>query len=71
VTDVETLLLDAGFIKVKTVGSAYLKLPMAIDKRISNRFLLAAHRFISNSVLKRIFGNKNGGMFLIYATKPS
>jgi len=71
VTDVETLLLDAGFIKVKTVGSAYLKLPMAIDKRISNRFLLAAHRFISNTVLKSILGSRNGGMFLTYGIKLS
>ncbi|NQW68780.1 MAG: methyltransferase domain-containing protein [Betaproteobacteria bacterium] len=71
VGDIETLLLNAGFKDIKTVGTAYLKLPRAIDKRVNKPILLSIHRFISNSVLKRIFGNKNGGMFLIYATKPS
>ena len=71
VDSVETLLSNAGFTDIKTIGTAYLKLPRVIDKRVKNAVSLSLHRFISNSVLKRIFGNKNGGMFLIYATKPN
>ena len=71
VADVETLLSKAGFTDIKPVGTAFLKLPKVIDKRVKNPVLLSIHRFVSNSVLKRIVGNRHGGMFLIYATKPS
>ena len=69
--DVEKLLSDAGFIEIKTKGSAYLKLPKFVERQIKFPILLSVHRFISNKVLKSFFGNSRGGMFLTYAVKPS
>lgn len=67
--DVELLLVSAGFINVKTIGTAYLKLPKRIEKKISSSSNLMIHRFISNVVLRIFFGNHSGGMFLTYAMK--
>lgn len=69
--DVERLLLDAGFIQIRTVGTAYLKLPKKIERKIKSPILLSMHRFISNSILSRIFRDYNGGMFLTFASKPT
>ena len=68
--DIETLLLDAGFVQIKTIGTAYLKLPKIIERKIKSPILLSAHRFISNSILSRVFRDYNGGMFLTFASKP-
>lgn len=67
--DVELLLVSAGFINVRTIGTAYLKLPKKIEKKISSSSILMIHRFISNVVLRIFFGNHSGGMFLTYAMK--
>ena len=69
--DVEKLLSTAGFIKVNTIGTAYLKLPKTIERRMMASILLAAHRFISNTILRLLFGKASGGMFLTYAEKPA
>ena len=69
--DVERLLSEAGFSSIQTVGSAYLKLPKSIERRLKLPVLLVIHRFISNKVLKLVFGNANGGMFLTFANKPA
>jgi len=69
--DVERLLSEAGFSSIQTVGSAYLKLPKSIERKLKLPVLLAIHRFISNKVLKMVFGNANGGMFLTFANKPA
>lgn len=68
--DIETLLLDAGFVQIKTIGTAYLKLPKMIERNIKSPILLSVHRFISNSILSRVFRDYNGGMFLTFASKP-
>lgn len=69
--DVEGLLSEAGFSSIQTVGSAYLKLPKSIERKLKTPVLLAIHRFISNTVLKLVFGNAGGGMFLTFANKPA
>lgn len=68
--DVETLLSEAGFTGVKTIGTAYLKLPKSIERKLNAPILLAAHRFISDTILRLLFGNSQGGMFLTYGIKP-
>ena len=68
--DVERLLSEAGFSSIQTVGSAYLKLPKSIERKLKLPVLLVIHRFISNKVLKLVFGNASGGMFLTFAIKP-
>lgn len=70
VDDVENLLSEAGFVEIKTIGTAYLKLPKSVERRFKFPVLLSTHRFISNTILKFIFGNSRGGMFLTYAVKP-
>ncbi len=69
--DVENLLSEVGFTEVKTIGTAYLKLPKTIERKMKAPVLLAAHRFISNTMLRLLFGNSKGGMFLTYAMKPT
>ena len=69
--DVERLLSDAGFIQIRTVGTAYLKLPKKIERKIKSPILLSVHRFISNSILSRVFRDYNGGMFITFASKPT
>ena len=71
VIDVEKLLLGAGFIEVRTIGTAYFKLPKKIERNIKSPALLSVHRFISNSILRRFFGDHRGGMFLTIASKPT
>ena len=69
--DVEGLLSEAGFSSIQTIGSAYLKLPKSIERKLKLPVLLVIHRFISNTVLKLVFGNASGGMFLTLANKPA
>lgn len=71
VKDVELLLSNAGFIEIRTIGSAYLKLPKFFERQFKNTFLLSLHRFLSNVVMRRVLGNSNGGMFLTIGTKPT
>ncbi len=68
--DVENILAAAGFVKINTVGTAYLKLPKALERKINSSVALSTHRFISNTVLRLVFGKTNGGMFLVFASKP-
>ncbi len=70
VEEVENLLWNEGFVEVKTRGTAYLKLPKKIERRINSPALLFLHRFVSNTLLRLIFGDAHGGMFLTYAVKP-
>jgi hypothetical protein len=67
---VENILAAAGFVKINTVGTAYLKLPKALERKINSSVALSTHRFISNTVLRLVFGKTNGGMFLVFASKP-
>ena len=69
--DVEKLLLTSGFTEINTIGTAYLKLPKTIERKLKTPILLAAHRFISNTILRRLFGKARGGMFLTYAVKST
>lgn len=69
--DVERLLSDAGFIQIRTVGTAYLKLPKKLERKIKSPILLSVHRFISNSILSRVFRDYNGGMFITFVSKPT
>jgi hypothetical protein len=71
VIDVERMLLSAGFTEIRTIGTAYFKLPKRIERNIKSPILLSVHRFISNSILRRVFGDHNGGMFLTIASKPT
>ena len=71
VKDVELLLSNAGFTEIRTIGSAYLKLPKFFERLIKTTFLLSLHRFFSNEVMRRVLGNSNGGMFLTIGTKPT
>jgi hypothetical protein len=71
VIDVERMLLSAGFTEIRTIGTAYFKLPKRIERNIKSPILLSVHRFISNSVLRRVFGDQKGGMFLTIASKPT
>jgi len=71
VKDVELLLSNAGFIEIRTIGSAYLKLPKFLERQFKSTFSLSVHRFLSNVVMKRVLGNRNGGMFLTTGTKPT
>ena len=70
VSDVESLLADAGFINIKTIGTAYLKLPKSFERKFQMPLLLSIHGFISNTVLRRVLGDRRGGMFLTFASKP-
>lgn len=70
VSDVESLLADAGFINIKTIGTAYLKLPKSLERKFQLPVLLSIHGFISNTVLRRVLGDRRGGMFLTYANRP-
>lgn len=70
VGDVESLLADSGFINIKTIGTAYLKLPKSIERKFHFPVLLSIHGFISNTLLRRVLGDTRGGMFLTYASKP-
>ena len=68
--DVENILARAGFVKIHTIGTAYLKLPKVLERKITSSVALSIHRFISNTVLRLLFGKTNGGMFLVFASKP-
>ena len=68
--DVKNSLAVSGFVKINTVGTAYLKLPKVLERKINSPVALSIHRFISNTVLRLVFGKTNGGMFLVYASKP-
>ena len=70
VRDVENLLSKAGFVEIETRGSAYLKLPKRVERMFKLPASLFIHRFISDSLLRLVFGNSRGGMFLTYALKP-
>lgn len=69
IDETERLLIEAGFKKVDTVGTAYLKLPKKIERRIKFEFALTIHSFFSNVLLKIVFKDKKGGMFLTYGAK--
>ena len=67
---VEELLLSCGFVDVESMGTAYLKLPRKLERKLGNPKALKIHNLISNTILRRVFGNKRGGMFLTYGIKP-
>lgn len=67
---VEALLASNGFINIKTIGTAFLKMPRIVEKKMGKPYILRIHSLISNVVLRRIFGNKRGGMYLTYGKKP-
>jgi SAM-dependent methyltransferase len=71
VKDVELLLSGAGFTEIRTIGTAYLKLPKFFERQFKTTLLLSLHRFFSNVVMRRVLGNSNGGMFLTIGTKPT
>ena len=68
--DVKNILAVCGFVKINTVGTAYLKFPKVLERKINSPVALSIHRFISNTVLRLVFGKTNGGMFLVFASKP-
>jgi SAM-dependent methyltransferase len=67
---VEELLVKVGYVNVVTIGTAYLKLPKVIERKIKNSRLLGLHSLISNSALSKIFPANRGGMFLTVGEKP-
>ena len=69
-SDVEDILAASGFVKIYAIGTAYLKLPKVLERKITSSVALSIHRFISNTVLRLLFGKTNGGMFLVFASKP-
>ena len=68
--DVKSILAASGFVKINTIGTAYLKLPKVLERKITSPVALSIHRFISDNVLRLVFGKSNGGMFLVFASKP-
>jgi SAM-dependent methyltransferase len=70
-TDIENLLQDAGFKNIRTIGTAYLKLPKFLERRISGRRSLAFHRFMSNRFMSALLSKHLGGMYLVIAEKNS
>lgn len=68
--DVKSILAASGFVKINTIGTAYLKLPKVLERKITSPVALSIHRFISDTVLRLVFGKSNGGMFLVFASKP-
>ena len=69
--DIEQLLVSAGFRNVKTVGTAFLKLPKRLERKMGSPFLLAIHRWISNKLMRGLFSRYSGGMFIVVGEKPS
>ncbi len=67
--DVEDLLRDAGFYNVRTIGTAYLKIPKFLERRITRSSWLTIHRVISNVIMKFFFSRFRGGMFLVVGEK--
>lgn len=67
---VEALLASSGFVNIETIGSAYLKMPRSWERKLGNPYSLKIHNFISNVILRRVFGDMRGGMFLTYGVKP-
>ena len=70
IVQVEDLLVAAGFEEIRTIGTAFLKLPKFIERIIRNPLPLRVHNVISNRALPLLFGNRRGGMFLTYGIKP-
>lgn len=68
--ETEELLKTIGFTNVTTVGTAYLKLPKVLERRMGGKGVLTLHSFVSNRVLPLIFGARRGGMFLTVGEKP-
>jgi hypothetical protein len=66
----EVLLKTAGFKNVTTVGTAYLKLPKILERRMGGKKVLILHNLVSNKILPLIFGARRGGMFLTVGEKP-
>lgn len=69
--DIEVLLSQSGFTNVKTIGTAYLKLPRFLEIRFDSDRKLSSHRFLSNNILKHFFSRYRGGMFLVVGQKPT
>ena len=69
--DIEELLRGAGFGNIRTIGTGYLKLPKVLERKISGKFSLTIHRFVSNRLLRILFSRHNGGMYLVFAEKNS
>jgi SAM-dependent methyltransferase len=69
--DVEALLSQSGFTNVKTIGTAYLKLPRFLEIWLDSDRRLSSHRFLSNGILKHFFSRYRGGMFLVVGQKPT
>lgn len=68
-SEIEDLLKDNGFEDIETIGTAFLKLPKGIERVIKTRFWLRIHEIISNTVLRHLFGDSRGGMFITHAVK--
>ena len=68
--DIENLMKTTGYTKIHTIGTAYLKLPKIMERRIRGSKSLACHRFISNKFLAMFFSPYRGGMYCTIGEKP-
>lgn len=65
------LLISRGFRDIQCSTNYFLKLPKYLEHRIDSVHALGIHQLISNKVLPKLFGEKNGGMLLVGATKAN
>jgi ubiquinone/menaquinone biosynthesis C-methylase UbiE len=69
INKVEELLRSSGFKNIETISTCFLRLPKFIERRISTHKAIRIYHFVSNTLMPRLFGRKNGGMFLTFARK--
>ena len=69
ITKVEELLKSSGFKNIETKSTCFLRLPKFMERRISTPKALGVYHLISNKIMPRLLGRKNGGMFLTFAKK--
>lgn len=68
--EIEELLSALGFIEVRTIGTAFLKLPKYLERKIRTRRVLDLHRFFSNQLLSKFMPANSGGMFVVTGRRP-
>lgn len=69
ITNVEELLKSSGFKNIETISTCFLRLPKFMERRISTPKTLGVYHLISNKIMPKLLGRKNGGMFLTFAKK--
>ena len=69
ITKIEELLGSSGFKNIETISTCFLRLPKFMERRISTHRAIRIYHFVSNTLMPRLFGRKNGGMFLTFARK--